>query len=141
MTQGTGLKMKEFWKVDEEWRDIKGFEGLYQVSNFGQVKSLARKGSPKEKLLKQSKLKNGYLKVTLSKDGKQEPVLVHYLVSEAFIPKTDRTKRVVDHFDGDKQNNCVLNLEWVTWEQNSQRYYFDQEMHKKYTGYVTREAE
>lgn len=136
---GTGDKMKEFWFADEEWRDIIGYEGIYQISNYGNVKSLPRKGSPKGKLLKQIPLNNGYLKVSLSKNGKQKTGLIHVLVAEAFIPKTDRTKRVVRRFDRDRENNCVLNLEWVTWEQNSQRFYRGEEFRKKYNGYNTKD--
>ena len=97
----------------EIWKDIKGYEGLYQVSNKGRVKSFHRK---KIKLLKRHDFRN-YYAVRLYKDGIIENFLVHRLVAEFFIPNP-QNKPQVNHKDGNKLNNCVENLEWVTIQEN-----------------------
>ena len=111
---------------DEVWKDIEGYEGLYQVSNFGNIKSLARivhseKRSDykiKEKVLKQSDTTTGYKKVELHKDNeKRKSFKVHRLVAQAFIPNPEN-KREVNHIDGNKHNNNANNLEWVTSSEN-----------------------
>ena len=111
--------------MKEEWRDIKGYEGLYQVSNLGRVKSLPRmvkrkNGSysiTKEKMLKPSKNKDGYLKVGFNKDGICKKFLVHRLVAMAFIPNPDNLSEI-NHKDECKISNNVDNLEWCTHEYN-----------------------
>lgn len=107
----------------EQWKEIKGFEGLYEVSNTGKVKALERKvmnngGLQKrhEKILKPSKSKY-YLSVVLCKDGKTYPKTIHRLVAEAFISNPEN-KPVVDHIDANTENNCVDNLRWVTQKEN-----------------------
>ena len=109
---------------DEVWKDIEGYEGLYQVSNFGDIKSLPkvrrnRSGTyiQKEKLLKLSNTSTGYKKVELYKDKKRKSFKVHRLVAQAFIPNPEN-KREVNHIDGNKHNNKVNNLEWVTSSEN-----------------------
>jgi hypothetical protein len=102
----------EMLGLKEEWKDINGYEGLYQVSNYGRVKNLKT-----GKILKQSPNTVGYLKVGLSKEGKQKTLLVHRLVADAFIPNPDK-KPHVDHADGNKENNCISNLGWVTLQDN-----------------------
>ena len=100
--------------------------GLYQVSNLGRVKSLARtsfhsKGyvaQYKEKILKQSFERNGYVRVGLSKYGKTKSYYVHVLVAKAFINNSDNLSEV-NHIDEDKTNNCVNNLEWCNHKYNS----------------------
>ena len=100
--------------------------GLYQVSNLGRVKSLARtsfhpKGyiaQYKEKILKQSFERNGYVRVGLSKNGKVKSYYVHVLVAEAFIPNPDNLPEV-NHIDENKMNNKVDNLEWCDHNYNS----------------------
>lgn len=110
----------------EEWRDIVGYEGRYAVSNLGRVKSLEKivqNYTQKEKILKQSSRKDGYLSVSLSKGDGSNPkfVVVHRLVAMAFIPNP-LSLPWVNHIDLNKQNNTVENLEWVTPAQNSEHW-------------------
>ena len=106
----------------EEWRDVVGYEGLYQVSNTGKVKSLERtvwnkgKGCYRtvpERILKADKEGSGYYQVWLSKDGKRGRYKVHRLVAQAFIPNPNNLPEV-NHKDEDKANNCVENLEYCS---------------------------
>ena len=97
----------------EEWRDIEGFEGLYQVSNTGKVKSLNYRRTGKEKILKAYPNGHDYLQVKLHKDGKKKSCRVNRLVAQAFIPNPDNLPEV-NHKDEDKTNNCVENLEWCS---------------------------
>lgn len=108
----------------EIWKDIEGYEGLYQVSNYGKVKILPKfrnNGTngyvSKEKLMKQCKHNLGYLFVVLSKNGKYKHFYVHRLLTQAFIPNPDN-KPHVNHIDGNKQNNSIDNLEWCTAKEN-----------------------
>lgn len=107
----------------EEWRDIVGYEGLYQVSNCGRVKALNRIDSNnrkhKERVLKQPKTPSGYSHVHLSKENKSRWVLVHRIVAEAYIDKPDGCN-VVNHIDNNPSNNHVNNLEWTTFKGNMQ---------------------
>ena len=92
----------------EYWKPVVGYEGHYQVSNFGRVKSIK---FGKEIILKQRQCMNGYKLVTLYKDGKGKIILVHRLVAQAFIPNPDNLPEV-NHKDENKTNNVVTNLEW-----------------------------
>lgn len=111
--------------MQEIWKDVKGYEGLYQVSNLGRVRSLDRvvKASynstmlKKGKILKQQKNENGYLYVFLTKDKKEKNCRVHRLVAEAFIPNPLKLPQV-NHKDENKLNNCVENLEWCDGKYN-----------------------
>lgn len=108
--------------IGEIWRPIKGYEGLYEVSNKGRIKALAKvtyHGSivrkRPEMLLKQRVSKKGYLEVMLSKDSISKNYKVHRLVAEAFIENDDPiNKTTVNHKDENKLNNCVENLEWMS---------------------------
>lgn len=111
--------------MEEIWLDIKGYENLYQVSNFGQVRSLDHYASNgiKDILYKGQILKpfldgkHNYLNVCLSKNNVRKKYQIHRLVAEAFLTNK---KREVNHKDGNKQNNCVDNLEWVTSKENKE---------------------
>jgi len=106
--------------LTEEWKDIEGYEGFYQVSNLGRVKSLARvvmrsDGKPNpvnEKILKYGIIK-GYCAVVLCKDRKKKMYKVHRLVAIAFLSNPHNLPEV-NHKDENKKNNCVDNLEWCT---------------------------
>ena len=97
----------------EIWRAIKGYEDLYEVSNFGRVKSLFRY----KKVLKPIKDINGYLKVNLYKNGNHKFVNIHKLVANAFIDNPKNFK-YINHKDEDKTNNRVENLEWCSFYYN-----------------------
>ena len=109
----------------EEWRPVVGYEGLYEVSNMGRVKSLERMkwdngGCCKvpERILKARKVGGGYLKVNLYKDGKSKSCRIHRLVAEAFIPNPDGLP-VINHKDENPKNNNVDNLEWCSYSYNN----------------------
>lgn len=95
----------------EIWKDIKGYEGLYQVSNLGRVRR-------QSKLLHLNTNTYGYKHVTLSKGNAQKTALVHRLVASAFIENPLGLPQI-NHKDGDKSNNAVSNLEWVTPKENN----------------------
>lgn len=100
--------------MKEIWKDIKGYEGLYQISNLGRVKSLARKYKSrvcKETIKKFSIDVKGYCKVNLCKNGKITYPRIHRLVAEHFILNPKKLPQV-NHIDENKQNNRVDNLEW-----------------------------
>lgn len=105
--------------VNERWLPVVGYEGLYEVSSFGRVKSLKRKWVPSNKILSQINHNAGYLSVAISDSKIIKKELCHILVAEAFIEKTN-PNYVVNHKDGDKKNNVVSNLEWGTSKHNSQ---------------------
>lgn len=105
----------------EIWKDIKNYEGLYQISSLGRVRSLLfRNGTTRKKqtkLLSQTNNGNGYLIVSLSKNKKRKNKYIHRLVAEAFIPN-DKNYKIINHIDKNKQNNNVNNLEWCTQKYN-----------------------
>ena len=107
--------------MSEEWRDVVGYEGRYQVSSMGRVKSLVRKDclgrTVKERILKPGVIHNGYLQVGLCAGGKQKTLRVHRLVCEAFHENPDN-KPQVNHINEDKTDNRACNLEWCTCKQN-----------------------
>lgn len=117
--------------MDEKWKPIEGYEGLYEVSNLGRIKSLQRtttlknKGGAiytrthKEKILAQTfDGRHYYLQVILCKNGKGKKHLVHRLVANAFIENPLMLPEV-NHIDEDKTNNCAVNLEWCTHKYNN----------------------
>ena len=111
--------------IEEIWRPIEGYEGLYEVSSYGRVKSLKRPYEnnggiqwTKERILSPGKDKDGYLQVNLHCNGKQHQRKIHRLVAQAFLPNPDNLPQV-NHRDEDKLNNRVENLEWCTAKYNS----------------------
>lgn len=116
----------------EIWKDIKEYEGLYQVSNLGNIKSLNRtienKGSIggkyriKEKNRAQTISKTGYYICTLYKKGKGRTFKVHRLIAEAFIDNPDNLP-IINHKDGNKLNNLIDNLEWCDYSHNNKEAY------------------
>lgn len=98
---------------NEIWKDIVGYEGMYQVSNTGQIKSLSRKTNKnrKEKILAQRKSKGGYLIVNLYKSGKAKTHYVHRLVALAFVENPNALPEI-NHKDENCENNQSFNLEW-----------------------------
>lgn len=101
----------------EIWLPVKGYEGLYEISNRGRFKSLARKYHPAEQILKLATLPRGYKTVCLCKDSLRRTKLVSRLVATSFIPNPDGLPEV-NHKDGDKTNNFDWNLEWCTAQEN-----------------------
>ena len=111
--------------MSEEWRDVVGYEGLYQVSDQGRVKSLERKvpigygeRTVKERILKPKTDRYGYLIVSLYAGGKRKTLRVHRLVCEAFHENPDN-KPQVNHINEIKTDNRASNLEWATARENS----------------------
>lgn len=121
--------------MKEIWKDILGYEGLYQISNIGRVKSVERevkhvKGVNKviEKIKAQSTKDEGYKVVSLYKDNKGTSKYIHRLVAEAFI-ENPFNKQTVNHIDFNKTNNIVTNLEWASYKENN-RHSFDSGRHE-----------
>lgn len=116
--------------MKEEFRDIKGYENLYQVSNLGNVRSLARNIVRKNGMslwvrggiLKPSIASHGYMVVVLANKGHLKQYLVHRLVAEAFLDNPNNYKEV-NHKDGNKLNNDVSNLEFCTYTENLKHAY------------------
>lgn len=116
----------------EQWIEIKGYEGMYAVSSLGRIMSLERKicGMNKERqvcrvipeiVMVQSEWKY-YRQVWLRRPGEHVKFRVHRLVADAFLPNPD-VLPVVNHIDGNKGNNAVSNLEWVSYSENTNHYY------------------
>jgi hypothetical protein len=136
----------------EEWRDIDGYEGLYQVSNLGNVRSFYS-----NKTLKGGTDLGGYKIVSLRKNMTQKTKTVHRLVATAFIPNPDNLP-CINHIDENKNNNSVNNLEWCTHQYNNtygtfterrikkrykvvRQYDMDGNFIKEYTGLVNAQKE
>lgn len=112
--------------MQEEWRDVVGYEGFYQVSNLGRVRTVPHysrnnvnggKRFVKGQILSQYKMPNGYLQVQFSKNEKREKHYVHRLVANTFL-KNKNNLPEVNHIDGNKDNNSISNLEWVSHKIN-----------------------
>lgn len=100
----------------EKWSDVKGYEGLYQVSNFGRIKSMVNNASRRKRVLNPYD-HNGYRRINLYKNNKCKKLYIHRLVAEEFIPNVNNYPEV-NHIDGNKSNNNIKNLEWCTSSQN-----------------------
>ena len=118
-------------RKQEEWRDVVGYEGVYQVSNIGNVRSMARvmvykngqENTHKGRVLRSRQMTTGYPAVSLSTPTSGIKLKsIHRLLAMAFIENKDN-KRCVNHKDGDKLNNCIENLEWCTYSENNQHAY------------------
>ncbi len=103
---------------EEHWADIEGWEGIYQISDKGRLKSF--KKNKQGKILSNKNSKGDYLSVVLRCGEKNRSVRVHVLVAEAFIPNPHGYPEI-DHIDGNKQNNWAENLEWVSHAENLRR--------------------
>ena len=108
--------------MPEVWKDIKGYEGIYRISDLGRIMSVNfgpknHVNNSEPKLLKLTKSSSGYLHVQLYKNGKPSTKLVHILVAEAFV-ENPQGKPEINHIDGNKFNNTPSNLEWVTKSEN-----------------------
>lgn len=101
----------------EEWRPVVGYEGLYEVSNLGRVKSLDYNKTGKERVLKGGRAK-GYILYIFNRGGKRKYITGHRLVAEAFLPNPENLPQI-NHKDEDKTNNAVWNLEWCDARYNT----------------------
>lgn len=104
--------------MSEIWKDIEGYEGKYQVSNLGRVKSLNYKRTGKERVIRLNFNNGGYLLVDLWKNGKGKKYTIHRLVAQAFI-SNPCNKPCVDHINTIQTDNRVENLRWVSYKENS----------------------
>ena len=112
--------------MTEEWKPIKGYEGLYEVSNYGKVKSLSKLSGTclrKDRELSLNRLSiDGYVRIALTRSYDVYEAKMHRLVAEHFIPNPE-CKETVNHIDGNKQNNRVDNLEWADRHEQLQHAY------------------
>ena len=127
--------------MKEIWKNVKGYEGLYEVSNLGRVKRVEREITRKDGVktnVKECVIKShedDYEKVILSKDGKKESLLVHNVVAKAFLSNPSNCK-YVNHLDGDNMNNVVGNLEWTDKKQP-----YRIKMCERYVNYIKENVE
>lgn len=109
--------------MKEEWKDIEGYEGIYQVSNLGRVKSLARYKRKTDKIVTGTPNQQGYICVQLRKDNLRVSKMVHRLVMMAFQPCEAQDELLVNHKDLVVTNNRLDNLEWCDAKYNSSHYW------------------
>lgn len=120
-----GIEFTKEESANEEWRDIVGYEGLYQVSNLGRVCGLPittkfgdRYKKHPYRILTPTISKRGYYTVGLNKNGKTKTMTLHRLIAKAFIPNPEN-KGYIDHIDTNRLNNDIRNLRWVTSKENA----------------------
>lgn len=107
----------------EEWKPVVGYEGIYAISNYGRVKRVAGSHqTPKDRMLKNCIIKDGYLGVSLCRDNKKENSPIHRLVARAFIGERPE-RHDINHKDGNKENPSIWNLEYVTASENQYHAY------------------
>jgi len=112
--------MKWEWNNEpDKWKPVKGWEGIYDVSRYGEIRSCRKSMEHYSVLLVPAPTKNGYLHVHLSKDGRSATAKVHRLVAEAFLGNPPDGCDEVNHKDEDKTNNRVDNLEWCSSKYNA----------------------
>jgi hypothetical protein len=127
--------------MEEIWKDIAGYEGIYQVSNLGEVKSLSRticssRGSRivKEKILKPGVDKDGYLFIRLCNNKNHKYFKVHFLVLNSFFVEKNESYNQIDHINNIKNDNRLVNLRWVTSSENCTLRNLKNNISKKYIG-------
>ena len=127
-------------EINEIWKPVKGYEGIYEVSNLGRVKSLPRlkycghkNSKPQkvhERILTSWVDRLGYVKVRLSKNGESKTTLLHRVIADAFIEPVEG-KNEINHKDGVKANNAIENLEWATRGENVKHAFLNKLKHPK----------
>jgi len=128
--------------MEEIWKDIKGYEGSYQVSNYGRVKSLNRKSYHRtgykivpKRILKPTPSAGGYMMIKLLMNGKGNTRYIHRLVWDHFGDKPrNGSKLQIDHIDNDKLNNCIDNLQLLTQRQNTTKAYIMKQTSSQFIG-------
>lgn len=106
--------MNTKYLVNEQWLPIKGYEGLYQISNYGRVRSLNYRNKGVRRILKCHAKLGYYIKTSLVKEGVRKCYRVHRLVAQAFLPQPMEGQTQVEHINTDKRDNRVQNLRWVS---------------------------
>lgn len=107
----------------EIWKPIVGYERFYSASNFGRIRrNLKGMGTSKNRILKTSLTNLGYFNCSLSKNNTRKSFLVHWIIAKTFLKKP-QNKSQVNHIDGDKKNNHISNLEYVTFSENVRHSY------------------
>lgn len=129
-----------FMEEIEIWKDVITYEGWYQVSSFGNVRTFRAKGRgvsntqmKEPRLLKPFKDRGGYVNVKLTKDKIEKTIMIHRLVATAFLENPNNLEQV-NHIDSNRSNNNVSNLEWVSREENQAHGYLKRNFSSKYLG-------
>lgn len=118
--------------IDEQWKPIRGYERLYEVSNYGRIKSLNYHGRGVVRILRLTAKPNCYIKVGLRKGKKTKTYRIHRLVAEAFLlpPRPEQTQ--IDHLNGQKQDNRASNLRYSSPKANSNNPNTKQNLKRRY---------